>query len=357
MFTNHAMALPFQSSQAARRSQIIAVDLGARTTKAIYLHRKGQATQLLSYTLQDAPIYEKSFSPELLGEHLKNVVQSLNSRHKQVLLVAGVNDTLLRQAEMPLAPVSDMRQMLKYNPKNYLQQDLPDHVFDCHILPPRGPLGGGESTKKTKVLVGGAKRQFLDDLQTAAKVAGLAADQIVPSLICPANAFEMAQPEIFQKDVVALVDIGFKNSTISILATGELALTRVVAIGGDKLTSGLADALGISYAEAEGLKVGLPEEVQAIMQSLLLPLGRELRASIDFFEHQQDKTVGQVFISGGSARSQFIIEMLQTELMVPCKSWNPVGFMDLQMPPQQLGELEQISPQLTVAAGAAVANL
>ncbi len=61
------------------------------------------------------------------------------------------------------------------------------------------------------------------------------------------------------------------------------------------------------------------------MVTLLAPLGRELRASVDFFEHQQDKPVTQVFVSGGSARSDYIIQILQTELMVPCASWNPTN--------------------------------
>ena len=132
-------------------------------------------------------------------------------------------------------------------------------------------------------------------------------------------------------------------------------LSRVVAIGGDRLTNGVAEALGVSYAEAEGIKVGLPSEVQSTMVSLLSPLGRELRASIDFFEHQQDKTVTQVFLSGGSARSDHITQILQTELMVQCTSWNPASFLKMSLPPQQMGEVEQIAPQLAVAIGAAVA--
>ena len=117
-----------------------------------------------------------------------------------------------------------------------------------------------------------------------------------------------------------------------------------------------AEALNISYAEAEGIKIGMPEQVQSTMLPLLTPLGRELRASIDFFEHQQDKPVTQVFVSGGSACSQFIIETLQSELMVPCKSWNPVSFLNVASP-QQLGELEQVAPQLAVATGGAMAAL
>jgi len=205
-------------------------------------------------------------------------------------------------------------------------------------------------------LVGGAKAQLLEDLQTAVRSTGFVPDQFVPGILGPVNAFEMAQPEIFSKEVVALADIGFKSTTISILMEGELALNRVVPIGGDKMTSGLAESMGISYAEAEGIKVGMPAEVMPNLEPLLIPLGRELRASIDFFEHQQDKTVSQVFFSGATARSEIILQTLQNELLVPCKSWNPISFLQLSLPPQQLAEVEQVSPQLAVAVGAAMSS-
>src|SRR5437899_8412885 len=162
-------------------------------------------------------------------------------------------------------------------------------------------------------------------------------------------------PEVFSKETVALVDVGFKNTSICLLLEGDLLLSRVVGIGGDKLTNGLAEALGISYAEAEGIKVGMPTEVQSHLESLLLPLGRELRASIDFFEHQQDRTVSQVFVGGGCARSEFIVEALQAEMMIPCQRWNPLGAVQLRLPEAQTGEIEQIAPQLGPAVGAAVA--
>jgi hypothetical protein len=41
--------------------------------------------------------------------------------------------------------------------------------------------------------------------------------------------------------------------------------------------------MSISYAEAEGITIGMPQEVQSAMEPLLSTLGRELRASIDFF--------------------------------------------------------------------------
>jgi len=176
---------------------------------------------------------------------------------------------------------------------------------------------------------------------------------VVPGIIGPVNAFELAEPETFAKEIVALVDIGFKHTTIVILNCGEISLNRVVPLGGDRLTQGLAEALETNYAEAEQIKLGMPTEVQQSLESLIHPLGRELRASIDFFEHQHDKPVAQAFFSGGSARSEFLIQALQTELMVPCKTWNPVQTLQLALDPQKMGEIEQAAPQLTVAIGAA----
>jgi type IV pilus assembly protein PilM len=359
------MALPFLNGlKRKKRNQMISVDLGTRTTKAVLLEQRGEVWALSRYALLDAPIFEKKISTELLTEHLKSVMQALDTEAKYVTLSVGLDDAVMRQVDLPQIPIDEMRLVLKNNTKAYLQQDLPGHVFDCYIFPPRQVLAGkpAETPKtagipKLKVLVTGAKQQLIGDFQAAIKAAGLVADHIVPGLVGPLNAFEMALPEIFNNESVALVDIGFKHTSICVLDRGELALTRVVNIGGDKLTAGLAEAMNITYAEAEGIKVGMAPEVQSALEMQVLPLGRELRASLDFFEHQQDRAVSQVYVSGGSARSEMILQMLHAEMIVECKTWNPTGFLQLALPGQQSVEIEHVGSQLTVAVGAALAAI
>jgi len=340
----------------------MAVDLGSRTTKAVCVQRRGQGFALSGFAFLDAPIYEKALPPDLLTEHLKTLTQALPAT-RHVSLTVGVNDAQVRHTDIPRMPVPDMRQVLKLNSKTYLQQDLPGHVFDCH-LSRRGPHGRGNDKlndangiPKQRVLVTGARKQLVDDFARGAKDAGLIPECLVPAVVGPVNTFEKAMPEVFDKEAVALVDLGFKNTTICIILEGELMLSRVVGIGGDRMTNGLAEALSISYAEAEGIKIGMPGEVQTQLESLLLPLGRELRASIDFFEHQCDRVVTQVFLTGGPSRSEFIVQRLHQELMVECKMLNPGSFLQLELPPQQAAEIEQVAPQLTVALGAALAAL
>jgi type IV pilus assembly protein PilM len=359
------MALPFLNGVSRKkRSQMISVDLGSRTTKAVLLERRGEVLALTRYALLDAPIFEKKISPELLGEHLRAVADALGNTTKFISMAVGLNDAIVRQIELPQIPIDEMRQILKVNHKNYLQQDLPNHVFDCYVIPPRfSPPGdkkdagrsSGGTAPKLKVLAAAARQQLTVDFINGAALAGLTAECLVPGLVGPINTFELALPEIFQNDTVALVDIGFKHTSVCVLDRSELALNRLVNIGGDQLTTGLADSMNISYAEAEGIKVGMAPEVEASLQMQVIPLGREIRASLDFFEHQQDRAVSQVYVSGGSARSEMILQMLHSELLVECKTWNPTGFLQLALPGQQAVEVDHIGPQLTVAIGAALA--
>ncbi len=351
--------MPFlNGASRKKRVQMMSVDLGSRTTKAALFERRGEILALTRYALLDAPIFEKKISPELLGDHLKSVAEALGNATRYLTVAVGLEDAVVRQVELPQIPPDEMRQVLKVNHKTYLQQDLPNHVFDCFIVAPRvSATGDKNAAPKFKVLAAAAKQQLVDDFLRATQLANLTADSLVPGVIGPINTFEQALPDVFANEAVALVDIGFKHTSVCVLDRGELALTRVVNIGGDKLTTGLAEAMSISYAEAEGIKVGMAPEVESALQMQVIPLGREIRASLDFFEHEQDRPVSQVYVSGASARSEMILQMLHSELMLECKTWNPTGFLQLSLPGQQAVEVEHIGSQLTVAIGAALAAI
>ena len=52
-----------------------------------------------------------------------------------------------------------------------------------------------------------------------------------------------------------------------------------------------------------------------------------------------------------------MVQRLQQELMIECKLLDPTSFLQMDLPSQQAGEIEQVAPQLTVALGAALAAL
>src|ERR1039457_3580100 len=97
-----ALSLPFlKRDSRKKRAQIIAVDLGSRTTKAVLIERRGEILALTRYALLDAPIFEKKISPELLADHLRSVADALGNTTKFITVAVGLNDALVRQVEKP----------------------------------------------------------------------------------------------------------------------------------------------------------------------------------------------------------------------------------------------------------------
>jgi Tfp pilus assembly PilM family ATPase len=66
--------------------------------------------------------------------------------------------------------------------------------------------------------------------------------------------------------------------------------------------------------------------------------------------------VSKVFVSGGTARNEIILQILQSELMVPCQPWSPSTGLEMALEPQRAGDFEQVAPRLAVAIGAGLAS-
>ena len=221
------MALPFKKKDPRKkRDQMLAVDLGARSTKAVLLQRRGSGFALTNYAILDTPIFDKIMPEDLLTEHLRAIAQTMQAKGKPVALTVGIEDSLVRHVEMPLMPPEDIRMILKNNPRVYLQQDLTGYIFDSYS--PHSPTGKSaapkDSQQKFKVLIAGTKDQIIKNYVGAAKNAGLVPDHIVPTILGPVNAFELAMPEAFAGETAALVEIGFRSTSISILRNGQLLL-------------------------------------------------------------------------------------------------------------------------------------
>jgi type IV pilus assembly protein PilM len=350
--------MPLSGNKQKKRDDIVAIDLGTQLTKAVYLRRKGGEFSLQNYVLLATPIYEKVPTREMLAEHFKQVCRSLRAGTKRAVIVVGTTDSFLCHAELPAASLSELRRMIKLSPKVHLRQDLPDHVFDCYVTeqePANTETAIIRARRKQKVLVAAVRRRWIENLQEAAGDAGLFLEQITLSQVGCVNAFKMLPAES-HADAVALLDIGMMNSTISIVAKGDFPLTRVVNIGAKKISEALSK-LGAGEEPVEEVKDDAGEEVEARLQRSIGLVAKELLASISFFETQQDLKVTQVFVSGGAARSQFVLQTLERELELPCESWNPTKSVAVDLQAPRRFEVEYDGPQLSVALGGGLAYL
>jgi type IV pilus assembly protein PilM len=340
-----------------KRDEIIAIDLGSRVTKAVLLRGRGPGVALVNHAVLELEEAERVPSREVLAEHLRKVVRQLGAGTRRVAVSLSPAKTLLTNLDLPGASPSDLRRMIRLSPKNYLQRDVTDHLFDCHVT--GGKKGDTDHTtrirRKAKVLVGGARQSDVDEVSVAARDAGLTVERVTLSQVAIANAFQ-ARPED-RGEVVALLDIGYASTSINIMMAGDLVFTRVINFGAERFSDVVTQSAKLRQPEGWEGDGPSPDEMQTRLQRAILLLAREVDASIGFFVSQHESTISRILVSGGSARSQFILQTLEAELGLPCESWGPADSVKLQMAEDRRQELEYEAPQLLVAVGSGLGAL
>jgi len=176
--------------------------------------------------------------------------------------------------------------------------------------------------------MGAAERDLVDHLVEAATGAGLMLSEVTFTQSALINIARQTCQTLLAGNAVALIDIGSKATSISILLEGEAVLNRIIPIGckhlGENLDKGQDKESGKAYLSNESF-----ESLEKATQLLL----RELRASIDFFEQVHERIVSQALFTGGLARTESaVIRVMQEGLVVPrCQLWNIAETVTLEL--------------------------
>ena len=347
-------------------NSVIGIDLGKHAFKSVLLQRKGdQRYVLTNYASRPAP--EGAATADDIAQEIKLLLKEMGGNAKSCAIAASDPDALLRIIEQPTTPVELLRSALKLNGLAVLNQDTRDFVLDCApvsavVLTPVTPDGAPAEAApvpsgKTRYLVGGmlrpAVKQISDAMAKTKRQIGIL--QLAP--VCSYNAFELAYPEVFAREAFLLLDMGHEQSTVLIGNQSELVLVRSIDYGGKQFGEDLAAIGGL---ESEAARVLIQQGDAGMIDSCrnsLLRLATEVRNSIGFFEGQSEESIHRIFVSGGMAKTEMILQILSDELGLPCEIWDPLETCEVALPPAKRQALANEFVSLNVACGAAISFL
>jgi len=95
------------------------------------------------------------------------------------------------------------------------------------------------------------------------------------------------------------------------------------------------------------------EGMTEICRGSLSRLATEVRNSIGFFEGQREESIHRIFVSGGLARAETVLQALSDELGLPCEIWDPLETCEVALPAAKRQVLPNEFVSLNVACGAA----
>jgi len=347
---------------AKRGNSVFGIDLGKHVFKGVLLQRKGDARYVLT-SYASRPVPADMETADELAQQLKLLFKDLGGSAKGCAVAVSDPSSLLRIIEQPDTPVDLLRNALRLNGLAVLNQECKDFVLDCAPVAANGSNGhhangangngSGSGVAKKKYLVGGMLRPQVKQISDAMSKTRVTADILQLAPVCSFNAFELAYPETFANETFLLLDMGHLQSTVLIGSKKELVLVRSIDYGGKMLTQALT-ADGALDAGAAQLMMNEGDAGMAeICRGSLTRLATEVRNSIGFFEGQREESINRIFVSGGMARTETILQTLSDELGLPCEIWDPLETCEVALPAAKRQALPSEFVSLNVACGAA----
>ncbi len=300
---------------------VLGLDLGSYAIKGVLFE-----TSLRGYQMRD---YGEV--PRQEGERLESLRQSLGDFFRkypitaeQVVIALPGPSLASHVLTLPFTDAKRIEAALPFEVESQLPFDLSEAVFDYQITSQRD--------KQSDLFVGVVKKDELRNLLAMLK--DLNVDpRIVTHPAVEYQSYLLSAPQLFQGATngssIAVVDLGHERTSVAIgRPSVGLDFGRTFAGGGNDLTKAIASELQIGLPEAGQWKetraaIGSspqdPDEARVAdaMRRALQPTIRELRATIKAFTGRSHRTVGRLYLCGGTAKLPGLDQELESSLGIP----------------------------------------
>jgi len=337
-----------------KSKSLIGLDIGSHSAKAVELTSQGGETFVSAVATTELPTGDEK------TEVLANLIRSADFHTKRSVTAVSGKSVIVRYLTMPRMTDEELPKALEFEADKYIPFDMSDVIKDCQRLSERGELGADLEEDKMRVLLVAAKRNLVEDAVAAAQRVGLQAAVVDVDSFAIGNAFDLFRrfrpPGEHESEVVALVDIGARKTSINILHGDQSCFTREIYMGGNDFTQAVSKRLAMRLEDAEHFKRD-PGDSEGDLEEALAQafddLGGEILLSFDYYENQFESRVEEVLLSGGSARMPILAPTFERIFNRPTTIWNPMEHFPVRLTDGNEDMLAEGSSQLAVALGLA----
>lgn len=329
-------------------TSILGVDIGTADIKIAQItHGKQQV--LDTYGIVNLSYQITARDSETVIQHtaeiLKSLLEQAQVSTKRAVISLPNSAVFTSVIEMPKMPDKEMEQALQYEAKKYVPLPTSEVILSWSVVEEHS------QTNSRSVLLTAVPKHIRESYLKLFTLAGLQLE------IIEIEALALIRSLVFDnKANNVIIDIGAKSTGINFVRNGFLQLSRSLNIGGDTITSRIAEVLHISELRAEQFKKDfgiaetafLPEAIHPILDTLK----NEVKQLLTIYQ-ARNISVDKITMVGGGASlpglTNFFADLGPTiELGNPLQA---VVYPDAVAP-----VLKRYSLHLPVAIGLALRN-
>jgi Tfp pilus assembly PilM family ATPase len=163
------------------------------------------------------------------------------------------------------------------------------------------------------------------------------------------------------QDSALIVDIGDLATTYHVIDAGTPRVSHTIEYGGHNITQAIADALHISYEEAEtqkvefGLSSQAPAPIQQAVANAVAVQTQKAKSLLDLYRQKENRLIKRSLMIGGGANLKDLAQVWGQALGHNAMVGNP--WKGLSYPQGLESILGQQGPTYSVAVGLALRGL
>lgn len=342
------------------KKRVLGIDIGTDAIKVVEISIWGNRKKLENYGEVKSHLVSKepllSTNKEgnlvvssLISKAIIEILEEAKIKTKKVILSLPDFLTFSTSFEVPSMPGKEIQGAIYYNASRYLTLPVSEVTLDWRTISNNSKV---KNNSPIEVFLNAAPNQVIKEYQEISRAAGLELYAL------ESEVFGIMRALVKDKEnVVCLIDMGAKTSTINIIDEGHIKKSYSFNFSGDQLSLDLSSALNIQLEEARKIKsqeglLSTKENVVNKLKSSIDPLFSEIKNISADFLSQNQKQIKEFYLTGGTANllgfKNYFAESFKKPVYIPnC-------FLGFSQPRVIKENLEEMSPRFSAALGVAL---
>lgn len=273
----------------------VGLDIGQAGVRALVLSGEKDKLSILAFSY--VPIENNT------AESIKRAISAIPFATAKINIGLSGPGVIIRYISLPKMNKEELRGALQFEAEKHIPFSVKEVFLDAYIL-------SELANNQMFVLLAAVKKELVQQSMHLMHSAGLEINIIDINTIALINTFTYLERQASPKPAdspksSALLDIGLKFSSLSIIEGQIPRLSRDISVGTKAFATGNKEALSANLID-------------------------EVRRSFDFYESQSGKSLETIYLSGEGSKSEGLEQLLVQSLSLPVKFWDPIANFNLE---------------------------
>ena len=357
------MASSFNIFGLGKPKSYLGVDIGTLSIKLVELSNENGRPKLENYgILSDYGLAAADFlqngqvqqTQKVFGGQaaamLKKLFMKTGIAVPETNMSVPIFSSFLTVMELPAMPEAELSSAIQFEAKKYVPVPLDSVVVDWSLV-------GANAENKVQVLLIAIPKELINEYSTIAREANLKLLNIELETVSAARSLIGNDPT-----PSVLIDMGHRDTTISIVDRAFLRISHSVETSGEDLTRALSQNLNVSWRRAEELKkqngikaINSNDQMIKVLTPMIDIIADAASNVIDLYISRSKKKVEKLIVYGGAAKMPGFAEYISNRLKIDFTVGNPFG--RINYPEKLKPAIKEIGHEFSVAIGLALKAL